>query len=222
MHFFTKVRWLLSIVMMVVWGIDATAAKMFDIFDIRDVSNEDLEDIMKIDQEVSFEFFLPLYPRIFEGSWMGKNPEEALTNELMTDYENFKKAIDGHKDNNYLIAAFDRESNKPVGLLWFDKASEDEIEIKLLLVIMECRGKGVGEQLFIKAIDYLGTTKQCFAEVYRDYNERPKKFYTRMGFVNQGPTPRKAILPGDVSADKVLDRWVYTVNRGQKNEHKGC
>lgn len=143
---------------------------------------------------------------------MGDYPREALVEDLANDRKNFEKAIK-HEDNSYLIAAFDDERKTCAGFLFFRKITEDTVELDLFLVLKEYRGKGVGKKLVNAVINYFSTTKQCYADTHRCYNDTAKKFYEKMGFVNQGSTPSQTILPGGVLASSVIDRWLYQIKK---------
>ncbi len=181
-------------------------------FIIQEASFDTLEQIMNIDKEVTFEHFLSMYPLVFAGSWMGNNPQEGLTQEIHDDREKFEKAI-GHEDNSRLLTAFDAENKTPIGFLFFSKVTEDTMELELFLVLKEYRSQGAGKQLVAAAINYFDTIKQCYVDPHRNHNEATLKFYEKMGFVNQGPTPRQIMLPGGVLTSDVFDRWVYEIKK---------
>ncbi len=178
---------------------------------IQEASLDMLDQLVAIDREVSFEYFLPKFPQMFAGSWIGDHPQESLENDLVSDRESFTKVIN-QKDNAYLLAALDEHDNRVIGFLWFTK-NDETIALELLMVLKPYRTHGTGTQLVMAAINYFKTTQQCTAETHRNYNDGTKNFYEKIGFINQGPTPRHVELSGGIFTDQVLDLYVYHVRK---------
>lgn|SRR3989338_3875002 len=154
-------------------------------FTIRTVKETELQAILELDRKVSFEFFKPLFMAGYSHLSIGQNPDYFLEKDLEADTKNFAKFLTENSAYNYLRVAFDNYKNRIVGLINFHIIDEKQtIEIDLLVIDKNYRGKGVGKKLVIETLFAFENLKYCIVHPFCLSNEKSLKFYYALGFKN--------------------------------------
>lgn len=157
---------------------------IFSEIEIRFAKQNELQDILEFDRQVSFEFFKPLYETYYSNFALGKNPNYYLELDIKNDAKSFPDYINSINNKRILIA-FDNKKNCIVGLLTFHK-EEKLLELDLLLISKDNRKQGIGKKLVHKSLSTFSNIDQCVVYPLKFGNDSALKFYESLGFENLG------------------------------------
>ena len=177
---------------------------------IRPALEDDLEGVMQLDREVSWEYFKPLFLE-YTGLPLAENPDALLEEELVPDREMFIKGIN-HVDGNRLYIACD--DNTIIGFVAFCK-EQTTVNIDLLCVHKDYRNKKIGRRLLDVALTTFNDIDTCTLVVL-DKNISARKLYESYGFVLQEmPEDLKQHFPSEYAHIYLF----YTLNIRKPNAH---
>lgn len=94
--------------------------------------------------------------------------------------EKWKKTI-AENGKNDIFNFVAKEANKIVGFCQVIK-EKDYNELKIIYILPEHQGRGIGKMLAKKALSFLDTSKDTITEVV-EYNKNAIGFYEKLGFV---------------------------------------
>lgn len=154
---------------------------------IRPATKNDIPEILKIDKEASLEYFVPFFSQYYSHYNFGRNATEFLLSEVKKDKERFTEYITPESPHSLWIAQ-DIEKNEIIGLITFVQIDTSIVELELLLLKKECRGRGIGKRLVLEPLKELDKINTCFLYCFKE-NKPTLKFYESLGFVNTGPGP---------------------------------
>jgi len=156
---------------------------------IRKATRDDIEELQKVDQEITDEFFEPLLEQHYAQYYSADGGvKEVLKKDLADDVKTFEECIAGSGDERLHIA-YDNDKQSVVGFILSHK-NDRVAEVDLLMVAKAYRRSGVGQQLLNGAVSQYADVDSCFLYALNK-NEGAHHFYTKFGF---------AAAPGD--ADK--------------------
>lgn len=148
---------------------------------IRLADKSDLELLLQLDYEVSFEYFKPMYHKYYSQFAFGKNPDKFLMDEVRADREIFSDTI-LYQDDIKLFCAYDVGQQKCAGLLLIEQIHEDDLELELLLIHSQYRRHGIGKKLVYAGINSFTGAKRCYVQPFRFGNDKTLVFYEKIGF----------------------------------------
>jgi GNAT superfamily N-acetyltransferase len=89
-------------------------------------------------------------------------------------------------------AALARRGHEPVGyLLWRDDPDYQDVFVRQFFIVRDCRGAGLGRELFERAVAELWPGRVLRLDVY-DSNPRGRAFWERIGFVPYSQLMRRS------------------------------
>lgn len=147
---------------------------------VRQATLDDLETIYEFDMIVSYEYFLPLYSKIYQRFKRLESPAPAIKAELAHDKVWFPECV---RQGRLWIAC---NGNGVIGLIIARSNGLKSMEIELLLVRRGYRGQGIGKRLMAQAIAAFPEAVLCGVHVIKFDNEETLNFYQSFGFVNCG------------------------------------
>ena len=154
---------------------------------IRKAQAADMPGLRELDQDVTNEYFKPLYRAAYPHLPIGKNADRFLDQEIDQELQWISECIASESDSSVYVA-LDNENNRIVGVVLSHKIDETTLLLDLLLVRKECRKRGVGKALIHASIKAFDDVRACIA--YTDSceeNNATLRFYTLLGFKNIGP-----------------------------------
>ncbi len=169
---------------------------------LRLAQQADLTALLELDRQCSFEYWKPLFLAGYTHVPVGNQVDQMLEEELIADQKLFANAV-SLSNNMRLLAAYNVEENKPVGLLLFDKADERSIQLDLLMVDKAYRRKGIGKQLIDRALAEFPAITICDVTPLRFANDQTIKFYEAYGFERIGFRP----IDNDNASELSLIKW---------------
>lgn len=155
---------------------------------IRLAGKDDLELLLQLDYEISFEYFKPMYQEHYSQFAFGKNPDKFLMDEVRADREIFSNAI-LYQDGIKLFCAYDISQQKCAGLLLIEQINEDNLELELLLIHSQYRRHGIGKKLVYAGIKSFTGIERCYVQPFRFGNDKTLAFYEKIGFKRLGLAP---------------------------------
>lgn len=144
----------------------------------------EVNQILDLDQRVTFEFFKPLFKKAYSQLSIGKDVNKQLSSELEDDAKLIPQCIKAKSQERILIAV-DSEKKLIVGLILFHR-EQDFLELDILLIDKDYRGIGIGKKLVLSMLNLFNDIKSCHVYPIKIANENTLKFYESLGFVNQG------------------------------------
>jgi ribosomal protein S18 acetylase RimI-like enzyme len=169
------------------------------VIEVRPAKMDDLDKMIALDYDVSMEFFKPMYEECYRDSIMGQQAEKLLNDEVKSDVDVFKSAIQSNGGQQKLVVAMD--AAQCCGLLLSEKISDVTAEIALLLVAKDYRKHGIGKKLIKETFAAFDDINRWEVYPFQRNNDAALSFYERLGFkrVGKGPSDRKNIygLPYD-------------------------
>ncbi len=176
---------------------------------IREAIQEDLPALFEFDRTISYEYFLPLYSTGYSHLPIGKDPEYYLALELEYEKQWFQECINGTAESLWI--AYDQLHHTIAGLIIAHQESRHTMEIDLLFVAQEYRGKGIGKILIHHAIEEFPKIVTCEVYPLKFANDPTLTFYQAVGFINQGePADDKVNLHGIPYKDMYF-HFTYTM-----------
>ncbi len=174
---------------------------------IRPALEGDLENVMQLDREISWEYFKPLFLE-YTGLPLAENPDTLLEEDLVPDREMFIHAI----KNTWLYIAC--ENTKIIGFIAFSR-EQATVNIDLLLVHKDYRNKKVGKGLLNTALTAFNDIETCTLIVL-DKNISARKLYESYGFVLQEmPNDIKQHFPAEYN-------YIYLFYTLKLRKHKAA
>ena len=135
---------------------------------------------IKLDYKITFEFFKPLFIKLYSHLIESDKVDYFLNLELANDEKDFKETIK-NKGNKRLYIAYDIDKKSIAGILLFhDK--DDFVELDLLLVDEDYRKKGVCRKLVFNAISFFENIKSAVVYPFIIDNGDTLKFYESIDY----------------------------------------
>ncbi len=156
---------------------------------IRPAITQDLPAILALDEEITYDFFKPLYLTHYKDYPNGQNPDLFLSKELIEDKKMFPEYVKQH-GNDRLYVAYDNNKNIPAGFLVFHRSNKSSMWLELLFIHKDYRRMGLGKKLIETALRVFQGIDTCHVYPLRFGNNVTLKFYEHLGFVNQGIAPK--------------------------------
>ena len=175
---------------------------------IRLANKSDLEPLLQLDYDVSFEYFKPMYQEYYSQFEFGKNPDKFLLDEVRVDREIFSSAIN-LQDESKLFCAYDQDKNKYAGLLLIEQIFEGDLELELLLIHSDYRRYGIGKRIVYEGINSFFGVKRCYVQPFRFGNEKTLSFYEKIGFKRLGLAPSNKINSYGVPFSDLYFNYCY-------------
>ncbi len=178
---------------------------------IQPATAEDLQEIVALDYNVTFEFFKPLYLRSYSHLIDPNKVDYLLNIELVRDEQLFRKIV-GHEVNDRLHIAYDNNKKKIAGILSFHQ-EEHNLELDLLLVDKEYRKMGIGRKLVLSVKDVCDGIKSIIVTPLKIDNAPTLKFYESLGFKNLGTIQSDQKNIYGVAYSDMYFYYVWTLSR---------
>ena len=156
---------------------------------------KDLPEILKIDKEVSLEYFVPFFAQHYSDYNFGKNPKGFLLPEIELDKKRFKEYINTESPHSLWVAR-NTHTNQILSLVIFIKTDATTIELELLMLTKASRGLGIGKRLVLEPLETFNSMKTCFLYCCKK-NVAALKFYEKIGFTNTGPGPTDKLFANE-------------------------
>lgn len=154
-------------------------------FFVRQATPEDVEALLKIDEEVSKIDFVRVFKEGYSDYEIGKNAEAIISEMMEYDHKHYPEILND-QIKRFVYLAFDKTTHEPLGFLDAEQTDEKTIKLEMFCIRAKARGIGVGKAL----VDYLIKSHPCIKilEVYpyKKANENALAFYRKIGFV-EGP-----------------------------------
>lgn len=179
----------------------------------REANLSDLEELYKVDREVTYEYFLPLYKN--QALFSDKDPSFYFEQELERDKELFADCVNGNAKAKLFIA-YNEVTKCILGFVLMSEESDAAtITIELLLILKEFRKKGIGRKLVYYGINSFPNAQQCW--VYPlNFSSDAHFFYQSIGFVNRGiPSIDKTTIYG-ISYKDIYYHFTCETNKIRK------
>lgn len=163
---------------------------------IRHARVDELEDIVNLDREISWEYFKPLFLE-YIGLPLAENPDKMLEDELVPDRDMFINGINQSDGHRLSVAA---DNNRIVGFISFNKKNTT-LTIDLLMVHKSYRNQKLGKRLLETALNSFTDIHSCTLLVL-DKNIAARRFYESYGFVPQE-------VPEDIQSHLPVYHYIY-------------
>jgi GNAT superfamily N-acetyltransferase len=151
----------------------------------RTAAIEDLQEILSLDREISYEHFKPIF-LCYSECPLGQEADKILEDELDADRIGFQEAILGLCPNKLYIVCM---RNKIVGFSYLNQI-EQSLTIDLLCIDKKYRHQGIGKKFFEYILDQNPVTECRVACLNKDYGAI--QFWKSLGF------KKLSIKPSDI------------------------
>lgn len=179
--------------------------------DIRHAQESDLESIMALDREISWEHFKSLFLE-YQGLPLAENPDALLEEDLLNDRKMFIEGIN-QQQNNYLYVATD--TGRVIGFIALSK-EETNLAINLIFVHKDYRNKKIGKRLLETALSLFSDTITC-SLIVLDKNTQARKFYESYGFIQKElPEPLKQLYSPEYAHIYIFYELPLSKNHGER------
>lgn len=172
-------------------------------------TTDDIVPLLELDREVSLTYFKKLYQTHYTNWDFGQQPDYYLNLDLAFDALEFKAIVREQEASDSVrhLLLMAKQGNEYLGLLVGHVLSSGYIEIRLLLVADDARGKGVGSALVQKFFDVFKQYKKFVVYPFAFGNERVLHFYESVGFKNNGFGPADKFIYG-VSCSEIVYEYI--------------
>lgn len=151
---------------------------------------DDLPAIMDIFDEISINFYKPLYQKHYPDFECTKNYDKFLKAAVERGESELKKLLEQGSDDTKMLVATNNDG-AVVGFVWFGMEDREKriMIIEWLCVRKAVDGQGVDTELMAKALEtFEGQFDICRALLTQKGNEAEHNFYKAHGFINMGTT----------------------------------